>query len=67
MALAKRYVERSLAYSCLDSYRAGYCCDRFPENLVELGKAILGLAGAADHPCITWPGRHLVKQPGQEI
>jgi uncharacterized protein YjbI with pentapeptide repeats len=37
------FVERSLAYFCLTSCSTSYCRDRRPENLAELGKAILGL------------------------
>jgi hypothetical protein len=44
MVLAKRYVERSLTYSCLNSYSTSYFLDGLAGDLAELG-----LAGAADH------------------
>jgi hypothetical protein len=49
-----------MAHNYFVCYGDNYCRDRFPENLAELGKTILGLAGAADHTRIIWPGRHLV-------
>jgi hypothetical protein len=52
--------ERSLAYLYLTSYSTDYCCDRRPENVAELGKAILGLAGATDYPSSAWSGCLLV-------
>lgn len=60
MALAERYVERSLADSCLNSYSAGYFLDRLAGGLTGLGKVILVLAGVADHSCSTGPGQYLV-------
>ena len=60
IVLAKRYVERSLAYSRLNSYSIGYFLDGPAGGLAKLGKTILGLAGAADHSCNSGPGRYLV-------